>query len=127
MSAVCLEEPSAPEASAKVDTARPTLIQVVLAGVGARLTARDLGALCASSNEGAAASANPEFWATLDLTPISDPPAFLQSSLAQSSRFQGVISLSIQFCPELRDAHLEALPSWALRSLALDACHGLTD
>ena len=109
------------------DSARPTLLQAVLAGVGARLNARDLGALCATSTEGAAASAAPEFWATLDLTPIADPPAFLQSSLAHSSRFQDVISLSIQFCPELRDAHLEVLPAWALRSLALDACHGLTD
>ncbi|KAL1528262.1 hypothetical protein AB1Y20_009619 [Prymnesium parvum] len=126
MGRASLDEPRcAPPEDPPAD--EPKLLCALLAGVHRHLSARDLAALAATCTAAAAAAAGPEFWSTLDLTPLGSVPAFLGSSLAHTRRFAAVTSLTVQFCPELLDEHLEAMPPWPLRSLSLDACHSLTD
>jgi hypothetical protein len=59
-----------------------------------------------------------------------EPVAFFEGALAAGHApprlLAGLERLGVQFCDELKDAHLSALPP-SLTELKLDACHGLTD
>lgn len=108
-------------------SAASELFKALLSGVVSRLNVRELCALRLTCLEGAAASLLPEYWASLDLTPLANPGSFLESEFAHSARFEAVRTLTIEFCSELTDSHLEALPLWPLESLSLNACHNVTD
>ena len=97
------------------------LIQSFAAGA---LPLRDLSRLSCTCAALHAASA--QLFTTLNLSSLPSPEAFFRAGVADAPRFQGVTSLTIQFCSGLRDEHLSLLPP-SVCQLTLDGCPGITD
>ena len=95
-------------------------------GLSSLLPAHTLGRLAQTSRALCAAAGEAGFWSVLDLTAAARPAAFFECGRSRSERFAGVLELRLQFCDQIRDEHLAALPP-ALRRLTLDACHGVSD
>jgi hypothetical protein len=83
-----------------------------------------LGSVCRAFHH--SIKATPAVWAHVDLSPLRRPTQFFDGGYSRLERFGDVRSLTLQFCDELRDAHLRLLPP-SLRILVLDACHRITD
>ena len=125
--AAATADTAAAAATAAELTTPEKLVQVILSGCDALLSAQDLCHLVETCTDvRRAALSTPPFWANVDLTSLARPTAFFESGLCETTRYSGVLSLTVQFCDALEDRHLTQLPS-SLRQLTLDACPKVTD